>query len=279
MLPGRGETFTRIIEGPQDEVPVVLLHGWTATADLNFLSLYQALEGRRTVIAPDLRGHGRGLLSEETFTLEDCADDTAALLDELGISETLVIGYSMGTAVTQLLIDRHPGRVCGAVFGAAGLEWRTHTLQRVLQRVVGRRAAMLRATEGRWLAHRLVSRAGKSLPDAERWRPWVVAELERGHGGSIRGAGIALAQFDGRRLADRCDIPTAAVVTTKDLLVRPKRQREFASAIGARVHELEGDHDAPVACAGPFADVMCEALDDVVRCLPASPVLARAGSG
>ena len=39
-------------------------------------------------------------------------------------------------------------------------------------RVGGRHAAHLRFTEGRWLAHRLVSRAAKALPDAERWRPW-----------------------------------------------------------------------------------------------------------
>ena len=279
MLPGRGETFTRIMYGPWDELPVLLLHGWTATADLNFLSLYQALAGRRTVIAPDLRGHGRGLLSAEPFSLEDCADDASALLEELAIRRVLVIGYSMGTAVTQLLIDRHPGLVAGAVFGAAGLEWRTHTLQRTFMRLVGRRAARLRDTEGRWLANRLLSRAGKSLPDAERWRPWVVAELERGHGGAMRAAGIALGNFDGRPLAARCGCPTASVVTTKDLLVRPDRQREFASAIRATTFELESDHDAPVACAAAFADVMVEALDDVVSRLPTSRVLAPAETG
>jgi pimeloyl-ACP methyl ester carboxylesterase len=279
MLPGRGETFTRVLEGPEHELPVVLLHGWTATADLNFLSLYDSLRGRRTVVAPDLRGHGRGLLSEESFSLEDCADDTAALLAELGIERTLVVGYSMGTAVTQLLIARHPDLVAGAVFGAAGLEWRTHRLQRIGMRIVNRRAAMLRATEGRWLAHRLVSRAAKSLPDAGQWRPWVVAELERGHGGALRGAGIALGEFDGRPMAEACECPTASVITTKDLLVRPKRQREFASLIGANTFELAGDHDSPVALAGDFARVVCEALDDVVRRLPARQVLDRAGTG
>lgn len=279
MLPGRGETFTRVIEGPADELPVVLLHGWTATADLNFLSLYDALRGRRTVVAPDLRGHGRGLLSEARFALEDCADDVAVLLAELGIERTLVVGYSMGTAVTQLLIDRHPDLVVGAVFGAAGLEWRSHTLQRIVMRYVGRRVAKRKLTEGRWFSHRLVDRAGRSLPDIERWRAWVVAELERGHGGAIRGAGSALGRFDGRPLAERCECPTASVITTKDLLVRPKRQREFAAAIGADMFELEADHDAPVACAPEFARVMCEALDGVVSRLPASPALARAGNG
>ncbi len=34
-LPGRGRTFIRDVEGPPGAPVLMLLHGWTATADLN----------------------------------------------------------------------------------------------------------------------------------------------------------------------------------------------------------------------------------------------------
>src|SRR4051794_3435849 len=69
MVPGRGEVFAR--HAPRNEgVPIVLLHGWMATADLNWFLLYETLAAHHTVIAPDLRGHGRGIRSGTAFSLE-----------------------------------------------------------------------------------------------------------------------------------------------------------------------------------------------------------------
>src|ERR1039458_8056338 len=100
-LPGRA---------PQPPGPAgLLLHGWTASADLNFCPVYARLAERYRVIALDLRGHGRGMRSTEPFSLEDCADDAAALLDEVGAGPVVVVGYSMGGPVALLLARRHPG--------------------------------------------------------------------------------------------------------------------------------------------------------------------------
>ncbi len=51
------------------------------------------------------------------------------------------------------------------------------------------------------------------------------------------------------------------VVTTRDRLVRPRKQRALARAIpGARVFELQGDHDACLVHADHFANVTLAAL-------------------
>ena len=63
---------------------VVLLHGWTATADLNWFACFRPLAEHYRVIALDHRGHGRGLRSAEPFRLEQCADDVAALARRAG---------------------------------------------------------------------------------------------------------------------------------------------------------------------------------------------------
>ena len=79
-LPSRGRTFVREHPGPHGAPTVVLLHGWTATAALNWRPSFGPLSDHFRVLALDHRGHGRGLRAADPFRLEDCADDVAALL-------------------------------------------------------------------------------------------------------------------------------------------------------------------------------------------------------
>ena len=59
---GRGELFARLHRHPDPDAPVVLLlHGWTASIDLQFVTAYEALAARYTFVGIDHRGHGRGL--------------------------------------------------------------------------------------------------------------------------------------------------------------------------------------------------------------------------
>src|SRR5687768_13407000 len=100
-VPGRGELFVRDNGG--DGPPVLLLHGWTASADLNWYAQYGALTaaGMR-VIALDHRGHGRGLRTHADFRLADCADDAVALVEHLGTGPVVATGYSMGGPIALL---------------------------------------------------------------------------------------------------------------------------------------------------------------------------------
>jgi 3-oxoadipate enol-lactonase len=117
-LPGRGTTFVRHVEGPPGAPTLVLLHGWTATADLNWFTTYHPLGRQYRVIAIDHRGHGRGIRSKKAFRLEDCADDAVAVCDVLGIERFVPVGYSMGGPIAQLIWRQHPERVAGLVLCA-----------------------------------------------------------------------------------------------------------------------------------------------------------------
>src|SRR5437660_9016504 len=116
VVPGRGPVGVRLVgrSGP----PVVLLHGWGATADINFGLLYPQLSHRWQVVAPDHRGHGGGIRSDEPFSLAACADDVAALLRHLDVGPATVLGYSMGGPISMLLARRHPALVSGLVLCA-----------------------------------------------------------------------------------------------------------------------------------------------------------------
>jgi pimeloyl-ACP methyl ester carboxylesterase len=256
-LPGRGEAFARVLDGPPGALPVLLLHGWMATADVNWFSLFPSLAGQHPVVAPDLRGHGRG--PSTPFSLEGCADDAAALMHALGHERFVVVGYSLGGAVAQLVTDRHPHRVAGTVLAATALHWRG-PLRRWLLWRSGWDGAAQRSTEGRWFAHRLISRAARRSPEVEGIRDWAAGEIERGHPGSLRRAGRALNRFDGRPMAARTSSPTVVVVTTGDTLVRPSRQRDLAARRRAEIVELAANHDAPARETAAFAVALTTAI-------------------
>jgi pimeloyl-ACP methyl ester carboxylesterase len=92
-VPGRGEFFLRDSGG--DGPALLLLHGWMVSADLNWITVYDALAGAGyRVLALDHRGHGRGLRSPKRFRLTACADDAAALVRHEGIERVVAVGYS-----------------------------------------------------------------------------------------------------------------------------------------------------------------------------------------
>jgi 3-oxoadipate enol-lactonase len=55
-LPGRGITYVQQSTGPERAPAILLIHGLTMTADLNWFGVFPALVDQFRVIAPDLRG-------------------------------------------------------------------------------------------------------------------------------------------------------------------------------------------------------------------------------
>src|SRR3954468_2629402 len=129
-LPRRGKTFVRELPGPAGAPTLLLLHGWAATGGLNWFQAFEQLGTDFRVIAPDLRGHGRGLRSRRVFRLADCADDCAATLVELDTGPVIAVGYSMGGPIAQLLWRRHRDLVSGLVFCATSAGFMPDRLQR-----------------------------------------------------------------------------------------------------------------------------------------------------
>src|SRR4051812_50085868 len=79
--------------------PLVLLHGGGSTAQTSFGAIMPALAREHRIIAPEQQAHGHTADIERPLTFEQMADDTAALLDHLGIHDADVIGFSNGGVV------------------------------------------------------------------------------------------------------------------------------------------------------------------------------------
>jgi pimeloyl-ACP methyl ester carboxylesterase len=263
-LPGRGEVFVRDSGGDgHPPPPVLLLHGWTVSADLNFFALYGELAARHRVIALDHRGHGRGMRPRTAFSLEECADDAAALLDELGAGPAAVVGFSMGGAIAMLLHHRHPETVAGLVFCGTALEWKATARERLVWRGMSLLEVALRSGTGEGIVARVLREVIDGSPELEALEPWVRGEFHRGYPPDLAGAGRALSTYDGRPLAPDVEVPCAVVVTTTDQMVRPEKQYELADALDAEIFTLDSDHFAPLSKGAAFAKAIRTAVDRV----------------
>jgi len=90
--------------------PVVLLHGLQlSSATWQHQMLYLAENGCRAV-SYDRRGHGRSDDPGRGYDFDRLADDLAALLDGLDLSEVTLVGHSMGGAEITRYLSRHGGR-------------------------------------------------------------------------------------------------------------------------------------------------------------------------
>jgi pimeloyl-ACP methyl ester carboxylesterase len=75
----------------------------------------------RQVIAVELQGHGRTAVTDRAMSFELLADDVYALMQQLGVRQADVIGYSMGGGVSLQLAIRHPEAVRKLVVMSAAM--------------------------------------------------------------------------------------------------------------------------------------------------------------
>lgn len=267
---GRGEFFVRHHVHADPHAPtVLLLHGWTATADLQFLAAYPALAEMCSFIGIDHRGHGRGMRTLRPFDLDDVADDAAAVVRELGIGSVIALGYSMGGPITLHLARRHPDIVSGLVLQATALEWRATLRERLTWRLLPVMGVALRS----WTQPLVLRKGTDFLLDESSslwpYRRWLVAEAMRNEPRVMIEAGKALSSYDARPWASGLGKPAAMLVSTKDRLVKPRKQRQLADAVSAKVIEVDMDHLGALERPVQFASATVELVSSVAAELPA----------
>ncbi len=254
VVPGRGEFFVRDTGG--DGPVVLLLHGWIASADLNWWPVYGELaaEGYR-VLALDHRGHGRGLRPMTPFRLADCAADAADVLRVLDLAPALVVGYSMGGTIAQLVGRDHPDVVRGLVLSGTAQHWQDPQTRREFK-LLGVMGLLLS------LAPRSTYRAGLRRSGVREGKEtaWLQSELMHHSARDIAEAGRELGRFDSRPWLGSLSAPVAVVLTSRDELVPPRKQRALAEAANAQVFEVPLMHMDVGRPDSGFGPVLLQAL-------------------
>lgn len=264
-LPGRGSTYVTDTPGPSRDCPaVVLLHAIGTTGLLTWYPAIAPLGERYRVVTLDQRWHGRGIQSP-SFSLHDCADDVAALVDILDLRDVIVAGFSMGSVIAQRVWRQHPDKVEGLVLCATTDRFRSTIGERAFHEGMELTMAAARGFSRSRTAVRAARTAARAL-DLEPLavHDWALAEFRSTSPWAVAQAVAAIGRHHSTPWLPRIDVPTAVVVPHRDRVIPAARQVAVARRIpGATIHDIDAGHACCVLEAEVFVPAFVEAVNTV----------------
>jgi pimeloyl-ACP methyl ester carboxylesterase len=197
----------------------------------------EALQSQLRVIAPDLRGFGGSDAPPGPYTMDQQADDLAALLDHLGVAQAALCGLSMGGYIAMAFMRRHAARARALVLadtkvGADGDEARA-----------GREAnARLAESQGpAAIADKMIP--GLVAPGTGQelradLRAMILGNTPEGIAGALRGMALRRDSTESLRAVA---VPTLVIVGEQDGLTPPPEAAAISAAIaGSSIVTLPG---------------------------------------
>lgn len=142
------------LTGPEGAPVVVLIHGLGLARGVTWRGLIPALAGRYRVLSYDLGGHGESALPTATPSLRVLSAQLIDLMDDLGIAQAALVGFSLGGMINRRVAMDHPGRV-GALCILNSPHERAEALQQQVEQAArdsdaGGPAATIDAALARW---------------------------------------------------------------------------------------------------------------------------------
>ena len=98
------------IYGDDDGVPILMIHGGLAHAEVWAAEVADLLTDHRVIVA-DTRGHGRSTNDGSAYSYDLLAQDYLALLDHLGVDKVHLVGWSDGANIGYGLSSSAPDRL------------------------------------------------------------------------------------------------------------------------------------------------------------------------
>jgi pimeloyl-ACP methyl ester carboxylesterase len=99
--------------------PLLLLHGGGGCHSDWAYTCWDQLLGEYMLITPDARGHGSSTNPQRAITHRQCAHDTLALLDYLGIKKCRAVGLSFGANTLLHVATLQPDRIQSMILVSA----------------------------------------------------------------------------------------------------------------------------------------------------------------
>lgn len=228
-------------------IPLLLVHGFPVNHSM-WAGQIEGLSDFCRVIAPDLRGFGQSDVTDGTVTMAQMADDLAALLDTLAISEPVVLcGLSMGGYVAWEFFIRHRTRIRSLILCD------TRAICDSSEAAEGRRETAVKVlAEG---PQALVDGMVPKLfsPATVASQPGIVEQstdvmLKTARQGIAAAARGMAERIDATSLLPSIDCPTLVIVGQEDAISTVDEMRSIAEAIpGARFVKIaNGGHMSPL---------------------------------
>jgi len=218
--------------------PLVLLHAFPLSRRM-WRAQLAGLCNEARVIAPDLRGFGESGPFTGTPSIEQLADDVAALLDRLAITEPVALGgLSMGGYVALAFARRHPRRLRALILADTRAEPDDETGKAnrdkmiALANVCGSRAVIEQMLAKMLCAE---TRTERSQVKDEVTRMAASESKE-----AIAAALVALRdRADARPSLASIRVPTLVLVGADDALTPPEMSERLAAGIaGAQLRQI-----------------------------------------
>lgn len=215
--------------GRRSGPPVLLIQGLGADKHLWDLQRIALAPWYRT-IAFDNRGAGRSDKPYGAYSMEQMADDAAAVLDHAGVDSAHVVGASMGGVVTQIMALRHPDRVRSLTLACTACRhhpWRKELLAEWADTAQTSGMGAMTSIAARWV---IGPRSFRRLAPAIGWMgPLALSRPAHAFAGQVAG----ILSIDDQ-LADRLgeiEAPTLVIVGNQDILTPRGDSEEIADSI------------------------------------------------
>lgn len=240
---------------------VVLLHAFPLSSAM-WLAQREALSDTCRVVTPDQRGFGGSPLGDDPPSLDEAADDVAALLSSLGLDRVVLGGLSMGGYVAMAFLRRHAERVEALVLADTKATADPPQARDNRERIA---AAVTDDPSSTVLVDEVLPTLLGETTVAER--PLVTGRV-KALVQAAPGAAVAWAQ---RAMASRPDsldtlravsVPTLVLVGAEDRLSPPDDAEAMANAVtGARLEILpHAGHLTALECPEEFNDAVLKFL-------------------
>ena len=267
-----GVRLRAVVEGPESGRPVLVLHGFTGSAE-SMEGVASPLAADRRVARLELVGHGASDAPEAVapYAMEACARQVVAAASALGFERPHLVGYSMGGRTALATAVAHPGRfssvtLIGATAGIADEGERAARIaaDEALADRIEREG--LEAFVDHWMALPIFASQSRLGPDfLARARAERLRQRPKGLANSLRGmgAGAQAPVWDG---LGRVAAPVLLAVGGEDAKFRGIAASLSEALPDARVEIIEGvGHAAHLEDAKAFADVLGGFLSEVER--------------
>ncbi|MCI8852801.1 MAG: alpha/beta hydrolase [Lachnospiraceae bacterium] len=192
--------------------PFILLHGNGENGSY-FKNQMDYFSNRYRVIALDTRGHGRSPRGTKPFTIEQFSCDLYDFMEELEISEAVILGFSDGANIAMKFAMKYPNRVKALILNGGNLEPRGVKITTQLPIEIGYKIA-------KWFA----SKSPKAKKNAE-----------------MLGLMVNDPNIERKELA-KITAPTLVICGSNDM-IRESHTKEIAKNIpNAKLAIIKGNH-------------------------------------
>lgn len=229
----------------------VLIHA-LAMDRTNWAEVIAALPEHAAVVALDCRGHGASEAGDKPFSLDQYADDVAAVMDHVGWADAIIAGCSMGGCAAMAFASRHGARSAGlllvdttAWYGETSVsDWQA----RADRARAGGMGALLAFQTSRWFSPEFLARNPVGVQRC-------IEVFQRNELAAYTRACDMLGHVDLRAALPRIVSPTRVIVGEHDYATPPAMAHGIQAAIpGATLKILPGvRHFTPVEAPLPIA--------------------------